>query len=47
VAATVRWAVICVLQAATHLSGRRRSIELAVVGRRACEAEFDLMLLLP
>jgi aminoglycoside phosphotransferase (APT) family kinase protein len=44
---TVRWAVICLIQAATHLSGHRRSVELAAVGRRTCEPEFDLMLLLP
>lgn len=44
---TVRWAVMCLMQGATHLSGHRRSIELAAVGRRACEPEFDLMLMLP
>jgi aminoglycoside phosphotransferase (APT) family kinase protein len=44
---TVRWSVICLMQGATQLSGHRRSIELAAVGRRACEPEFDLMLLLP
>jgi aminoglycoside phosphotransferase (APT) family kinase protein len=44
---TVRWAIICLLQGATHLSGHRRSVELAAVGRRVCEPEFDLMLLLP
>jgi aminoglycoside phosphotransferase (APT) family kinase protein len=44
---SLRWAVICIKQGATHLSGHRRSLELATVGRRACEAEFDMMLLLP
>jgi aminoglycoside phosphotransferase (APT) family kinase protein len=44
---TVRWAVICLMQGATHWQGHRRSVELAVIGRRAAEAEFDLMLLLP
>jgi aminoglycoside phosphotransferase (APT) family kinase protein len=44
---TVRWAVICLMQGATHWQGHRRSVELAVTGRRAAEAEFDLMLLLP
>lgn len=44
---TVRWAVMCLMQGATHLSGHRRSVELAAVGRRACEPEFDLMLMLP
>jgi aminoglycoside phosphotransferase (APT) family kinase protein len=44
---SLRWAVICINQGATHLNGVRRSIELAAVGRRACEAEFDMLLLLP
>ena len=45
---TLRWAVICVQQAATHLSGAVRSVELAVIGRRVCEVELDLLdLLLP
>lgn len=44
---TVRWAVICLMQGATHWQGHRRSVELAVTGRRAAEAEYDLMLLLP
>ena len=40
---TLRWGVICVMQAFSHLSGARRSIELAVIGRRACEVEWDLL----
>src|SRR3954452_5765787 len=43
---TLRWAVICVQQAAMHLSGAVRSIELAVIGRRVCEVELDLLDLL-
>ncbi len=43
---TLRWGVICVMQAHTHLSGARRSIEHAVIGRRACEVEWDLLELL-
>jgi aminoglycoside phosphotransferase (APT) family kinase protein len=42
-AGTLRWGVICVMQAFTHLSGRTRSIEHAVIGRRACEVEWDLL----
>jgi hypothetical protein len=42
-AGTLRWGVICVMQAFTHLSGERRSIEHAVIGRRACEVEWDLL----
>jgi aminoglycoside phosphotransferase (APT) family kinase protein len=40
---TLRWGVICVMQAFSHLSGARRSIEHAVIGRRACEVEWDLL----
>ncbi len=41
--ATVKWAVICLLQASTHLSGAARSVELAAIGRRVCESEWDLL----
>lgn len=43
---TLRWGVICMLQAHTHLSGASRSIELATIGRRVCETEYDLLRLL-
>jgi aminoglycoside phosphotransferase (APT) family kinase protein len=43
---TLRWGVICVMQAFTHLSGSRSSVEHAVIGRRACEVEWDLLELL-
>ncbi len=43
---TLRWGVICVMQAFSHLSGARRSVEHAVIGRRACEVEWDLLELL-
>jgi aminoglycoside phosphotransferase (APT) family kinase protein len=42
----LRWAVICVAQAFTHLNGDHRSVELAAIGRRVCEVEHDLMELL-
>jgi aminoglycoside phosphotransferase (APT) family kinase protein len=45
-AGTLRWGVICVMQAFKHLSGAHRSVELAVIGRRACEVEWDLLELL-
>jgi hypothetical protein len=44
---TLKWGIICVLQAATHLGGIVRSVELAAIGRRVCEVEHDLLLLLP
>jgi aminoglycoside phosphotransferase (APT) family kinase protein len=43
---TVRWAIICIQQAAAHLSGAVRSVELATIGRRVCEVELDLLELL-
>ncbi len=33
-------------QAQAHLSGAHRSVELAAIGRRVCEQEWDLLLLL-
>jgi aminoglycoside phosphotransferase (APT) family kinase protein len=44
---TLRWGVICMMQAHTHLSGVSRSVELATIGRRVCETEYDLLRLLP
>lgn len=44
--ATVKWAVICLLQASAHLSGTTRSVELAAIGRRVCESECDLLTLM-
>jgi Phosphotransferase enzyme family/Domain of unknown function (DUF6285) len=43
---TLRWGVICLTQASVHLSGAHRSVELAAIGRRVCEQEWDLLLLL-
>jgi aminoglycoside phosphotransferase (APT) family kinase protein len=42
----VKWAVICARQAHDHLSGLRRSHELASLGRRICEPEWDLLQLI-
>jgi aminoglycoside phosphotransferase (APT) family kinase protein len=46
VVATLRWGVICRFQAERHLSGQTRSVELAAIGRRVCETEWDLLDLL-
>lgn len=43
---TLRWGVLCQHQAHRHLSGQTRSVELAAIGRRACENEWDLLELL-
>ena len=44
---TVKWGLICVLQSQAHLSGAVRSVELAAIGRRVCENEWDALGLLP
>jgi aminoglycoside phosphotransferase (APT) family kinase protein len=44
--ATLRWGVICRYQAERHLSGQTCSVELATIGRRVCETEWDLLTLL-
>ena len=46
VLSTLRWGVMCQYQAHRHLSGQTRSVELAAIGRRACENEWDLLELL-
>jgi aminoglycoside phosphotransferase (APT) family kinase protein len=40
---TLRWGVICQAQAAAHRSGLQRSVELAAIGRRVAEVEWDLL----
>lgn len=42
----VKWAVICARQAHDHLTGVRRNHELASLGRRICEPEWDLLQLI-
>jgi aminoglycoside phosphotransferase (APT) family kinase protein len=42
-AGNLRWAVGCVAQADRHLSGHADSLELASLGRRACEMELELL----
>jgi hypothetical protein len=44
--AAVHWAVICRVQTERHLDGAETSVELAVLGRRAAEAEHDALLAL-
>jgi aminoglycoside phosphotransferase (APT) family kinase protein len=46
VLSTLHWGVICRYQAERHLSGQTRSVELAAIGRRVCETEFDLLTLM-
>jgi aminoglycoside phosphotransferase (APT) family kinase protein len=42
----VKWAIICARQAHDHLAGVRRSHELASLGRRICEPEWDMLQLI-
>ncbi|MBB5078473.1 phosphotransferase family protein [Nonomuraea endophytica] len=42
----LKWGVICVMQTMRHLAGGARSVELAAIGRRVCETEWDLLELL-
>lgn len=43
---TMQWGIMCMMQASVHLSGQVRSHELAAIGRRVCENEYDLFLAL-
>ena len=43
---TLKWGIMCIGQANTHLIGAARSHELAAIGRRVCENEYDLFMAL-
>jgi hypothetical protein len=43
---SLKWGLICGIQAHTHLGGLVRSVELATLGRRIAETEWDLLGLL-
>ena len=43
---TIRWGLLCRRQAARYLAEAEPSIELAVLGRRVCEQEWDILLAL-
>ena len=43
---TLKWGIMCMIQASSHLTGVARSHELAAIGRRVCENEYDLFLAL-
>ncbi len=40
---TLKWGVICEMQCFAHLRGLVRSVELAALGRRIAETEWDLL----
>ncbi|MET8054210.1 phosphotransferase family protein [Streptosporangium sp. NPDC005286] len=39
----LKWGIICITQTLRHLEGGARSVELAAIGRRVCETEWDLL----
>ena len=42
---TLKWGIMCIMQASAHLTGvGRAAVELAAIGRRVCENEHDLLL---
>ena len=43
---TLKWGIVCEAMAQTWLSGDERDVEKAAIGRRASEAEIDLLALL-
>lgn len=43
---TLRWGLGCITQSRRHLDGMVRSVELAAIGRRTCEQEWDLLQLI-
>ncbi|MGW5381792.1 phosphotransferase [Nocardia sp. NPDC003963] len=40
---TLKWLVLSRFQAQRHLGGAEHSLELAAIGRRVCESEYDLL----
>lgn len=40
---TLKWGIMCIMQASRHTLGLVRSHELAAIGRRVCENEYDLI----
>jgi len=43
---TLKWGIMCIMQASRHTLGMVRSHELAAIGRRVCENEYDLVVML-
>ena len=43
---TLKWGIMCIVQASRHQSGASRSVELAAIGRRVAETEEDVLALI-
>ena len=39
----LRWGIICISQARTYLDGHSKSVELASIGRRVAETEWEIL----
>jgi len=39
----LRWGIICIMQARAYLDGMSKSVELATIGRRTAETEWELL----
>lgn len=39
----IRWGIICIMQARAYLDGLSKSVELATIGRRTAETEWELL----
>ena len=39
----LRWGIICIMQASAYLTGMSKSVELATIGRRTAETEWELL----
>jgi aminoglycoside phosphotransferase (APT) family kinase protein len=39
----IRWGIICIMQASAYLTGMSKSVELAAIGRRTAETEWELL----
>jgi aminoglycoside phosphotransferase (APT) family kinase protein len=44
---SLKWGIMCLMQASFHFSSERGSVERAAIGRRVAETEWDLLELLP
>jgi aminoglycoside phosphotransferase (APT) family kinase protein len=42
----LKWGIICISQGRTYLDGRSNSVELASIGRRTAETEWELLSLI-
>ena len=45
VMAHVRWAIVALHQCARHRSGEEPSLDMALVGRRLAELEYEILIL--